>query len=43
MVQFEQNKTVGVSPGVGGHISDGARQGGQGGKIPVWRRSAARE
>lgn len=50
LIIYRKNKTVGgvcssvgVPPGVGGHISDGARQGGQGGKIPVWGRSAARE
>jgi hypothetical protein len=27
LIIYRKNKTVGVSPGVGGHISDGARQG----------------
>lgn len=32
LIIYRKNKTVGVSPGVGGHISDGARQGGRGAK-----------
>lgn len=42
LIIYRKNKTVGVSPGVGGHISDGARQGGRGQNTSVAAQSSLR-
>lgn len=42
LIIYRKNKTVGVPPGVDGHISDGSRHGGRGQNTSVAAQSSLR-